>query len=326
VKRLLAVLGAVCLLPILSAAQQPAPAPPPPGSNQTTENPPPPENPSPPENEGIVAFVVLDSSATGLGTVASVTGDFGYNFTPHWIGEVGLPLIFTRNPFSKVITKDWRYVTLMADPYVDARYHTEKYGLRVTSILTGTFPVSNSLRIWSTGRFGVDWFNHIEHDFSFVQGFVNFGAANGTVNRAIFPRPYSQDRPYQTLGVIGDGEVGAQHKFFKRYTVGGSVYGLLPVGSQKVFSRLVAPDFPLGSDGNHNRGFDEFFETKGASKIARDNGYSGWLEIGHITKYATLEVSYTESVHYHLGTATATLKLDLSSLFRSPPPESSSAP
>jgi hypothetical protein len=326
VKRLSAVLLAVCLLPIFGAAQEPAPATPPPESSQTTENPPQPENPPPRENEGFVAFVVLDSSATGLATVASATPDFGYNFTPHLIGEAGLPLIFTRNPFSKVITKDWRYVTLMADPYVDARYHTEKYGLRITSILTGTFPVANSVRIWSTGRFGVDWFNHIERDFSPVQGFLNFGVANGTVNRAILPRPYSEDRPYQTLGVIGDAEVGVEHRFFKRYTVGGSVYGLLPVGSQKVFSRLVAPDFPLASDGNHNRVFDAAFETKGPSQIARDNGYSGWVEVGHIMKYATLQVSYTQSVHYHLGTATAMLKIDLSSLFRSPPPESSTAP
>lgn len=319
-KRISAVLLAVFLLPIFGAAQEPTPAAPPPETPQT------PENPPPPENEGFVAFVVLDSSASGLGTVASVTGDFGYNFTPHLIGEGGLPLIFTRNPFSKVTTKDWRYVTLMADPYVDARYHTEKFGLKITSILTGTFPVSNSLRIWSTGRFGVDWFNHLERNFSSIQGFINLGVANETVNRAIFPRPYSEDRPYQSLGVIGDGEIGAGHTFLKRYTVGGSVYGLLPVGSQKVFSRLVAPDFPLGSDGNHNRFFDEFFETKGPSKIARDNGYSGWVEVGHIMKYATLQVSYTESVHYHLGTAKAMLKIDLSSLLRPPPPESSSAP
>ncbi|PYV16557.1 MAG: hypothetical protein DMG21_11280 [Acidobacteria bacterium] len=321
-KRLLAVLVAVCALPLFSAAQEPAPATPPAETSQT------PENPPPPENQGFLAFVVLGSSATGLGTVASATGDFGFNFTPHIIGEGGLPIIFTRNPFSQVTTKDWRYVTLMADPYVDVRYHTEKFGLRVTSILTGTIPVSNSVRIWSTGRVEGDWFNHLERDFGKVQGFLNFGAASGTINRAIFPRPYSMDRPYHTLGAIGDIEGGAQHTFFKRYTIGGSVYGLLPVGSQKVFSRLVAPDFPLGSDGNHNRVFDAEggFETKGPSKIARDNGYSGWVEVGRLSKYATLQFSYTQSVHYHLGTATAMLKVDLSSLFRSPPPESSSSP
>jgi len=320
VKRLCAILLAVCLLPVFGAAQEPSPATPP--AQAST----PPENPPPPENQGFIAFVVFDASATGLGTVASATADFGYNFTPHLIGEGGLPIIFTRNPFSKVTTKDWRYVTLMADPYVDARYHTERYGLKVTSILTGTIPASNSLRIFSTGRVGVDWFNHVERDFGLGQGFLNFGVANGTVNRAIMPRPYSEDRPYQTLGIIADAEAGVNRTFFKRYTVGGSAYVLRPAGPQKVFSRFVAPDFPLGGDGNHNRFFDAAFETQGPSKIARDNGYSGWVQIGRIMNYGTLQFSYTQSVHYKLGTASVMLKVDLSSLFRSPSPESSSSP
>jgi len=42
--------------------------------------------------------------------------------------------------------------------------------------------------------------------------------------------------------------------------------------------------------------------------------------------YGTLQFSYTQSVHYKLGTASVMLKVDLSSLFRSPSPESSSSP
>ena len=80
-KRLCAILLAVCLLPVFGAAQEPSPATPP--AQAST----PPENPPPPENQGFIAFVVFDASATGLGTVASATADFGYNFTPHLIGE-----------------------------------------------------------------------------------------------------------------------------------------------------------------------------------------------------------------------------------------------
>jgi hypothetical protein len=87
------------------------------------------------------------------------------------------------------------------------------------------------------------------------------------------------------------------------------------MGPQKVFSRLVSPDSLLASDGAHDRYFDAAFETIGPSKIARDNGYSAWLEVTRF-RNLSIEVAYTRSVHYAYDSAFIMLKYDLTSLLR----------
>lgn len=279
-----------------------------------------PSSPSTQEAEatGIVAFEQFQGSSTPLGVVFALNTNLGYAFTPHFTVDAGVPIFFDRSPFSKVSTKDWRWTTwLLGEPYVDVRYTTKAAGVGFTTILTGTIPASNAQRIFTTGRFGVDWFNHIEKSTKWITPFLNVGAANGTVNRFMMPRPYSIARPYQTLGFISDYEGGASFKLARGFSIGGSAYALLPGGQQKVFSRLVAPDFALAGDGNHNRFFNSAFETIGPSQIARDNGYSGWIEVKRL-KHTDLQIGYTHSVHYRLDSITLMLNFDGSFLFKPP--------
>ncbi len=271
-----------------------------------------------PESTGVVASEQLQASSSPLGAVFILDTNVGYAFTPHLTGEVGIPVFFVRSPFSMVTNKDWRWTTwLLGEPFVDVRYTTKRFGPSITSILTGTIPVSSPERIYSTGRFGVDWFNHIEKSYKGVTPFLNFGVANSTVNRFAMPRPYSLARPYQTLGFMADFEGGASYKFKSGFAVGASAYALVPGGSQKVFSRLVAPDFALAGDGNHNRYFNSAFETVGSSDIARDNGFSGWIEMTRL-KHMDLQIGYTHSVHYVLDTVTLMWNFDGSFLFKEP--------
>ena len=277
-----------------------------------------PSAPAPEEEEtsGVVAFEQVQANSTPLGGVFILNTDAGYAFNSHFTVEAGVPIFFVRSPFSLVTNHDWRWTTwLLGDPYVDMRYTTKRFGPTLTSVITGTIPVASEQRIYSTGRFGVDWFNHIEKTYKGVTPFLNLGAANGTVNRFIMPRPYSMARPYQTLGFISDFEGGLSYKIRRSYTIGASAYALVPGGPQKVFSRLVAPDYTLGGDGNHNRAFDQAFLTVGQSGLARDNGYSGWVQVTSLN-HMSLQIGYTRSVHYAYDSLTVMLNFDGGFLFK----------
>lgn len=264
---------------------------------------------------GTTAFAQFVTNRSNLGTLFNEGVGVGYNFTPHVGADIGLSLYTVQSPFSNVINHDWRWTTLLGNPFVDVRYTTKRYGLDVTSILTGSIPVSSPERVYSTGRVGVDWFNNVEAHYKGITPFLNFGAANGTVDRYVLPRPYNIARPYQTLGVLSDFEGGASYTIFRHYSIGASAYALVPAGPQKVFSRLVSPDSAVSGDANHYRSWNNAFEIVGDSRLARDNGYSGWVEVGRI-KNLTVQVGYTYSVHYAYGTAFVMLRFDGTSLIR----------
>jgi hypothetical protein len=288
---------------------------------------------------GPTAFVQWAGSHSPLGAVTSLTEDLGYNFTSHIGADIGLPLYTTRTPFSIYTDKDWRYTTILGTPYIDVRYTTKtRSGVNLTTILTGAFGL-DSIRTYSTGRTILDWYNHFDHEFKPLgptltyTPFLNFGAGNGTFDRAVMASPYSTCRPYETFGYIANGEFGGTFTYRRIYKLSGSVHALLPMGPQKVFSRLVSPDSLIAGDGSHDRFFDRFFETisplaldylctptsaiycNTTSVIARDNGFSTWLEVKRFRNFS-IEVGYTRSVHYAYDSAFLMLTYDGTALLR----------
>ena len=264
---------------------------------------------------GPTAFAQAVGMYSNLGGIYNEGIGVGYNITEHFGGDVGIPLYTIQSPYSIVTNHDWRWTTLVGDPFVDLRYTTKWHGLDATSVLTGTIPISSPERVFTTGRFGGDWYNHVSGHFAGITPFLNFGAATETMDRYVLPRPYNIARPYQVLGFNANGEAGLSFTILKHYSVGASAYGILPFGRQKVFSRLVAPDSAIAGDANHNRYWNSAFETIGDSKIARDNGYSGWVDVAQI-KNLVVEAGYTYSVHYHWGSAYLMLRFDGTSLIR----------
>lgn len=267
---------------------------------------------------GPTAFVEIQGARSSLGIVTALDINIGYQLTEHWSGDIGLPIYYYRSPHSLVTAHDWQTDTLLGEPYLDIRYSRTLSGLKFESVLTGTAPPSSGPeRTFTTGRFGVDWFNHVEPKKAFmnVTPFLNFGAASQTTGRYSMPRPYSIGRPYQTLGFMGDVEGGITYRFLKDYQVGGSFYALIPGGQQKMYSRIVLPGSGVVGDGAHNRYFDATFETIGPSSIAKDNGYSAWADVFHF-KNVNIQVGFTHSVHYHYDSASISLKLNATELMR----------
>jgi hypothetical protein len=288
------------------------------GFAQTDQNQPTP--PAPKEEAvtvGPTAFVEVQGSRSSLGIVTNLDTSLGYQLTKHITMDIGLPIFYVRSPFALVTTHDWETNTLLGDPYLDVRYSRTFSGAKVTSILTGTFPASGQNRVFTTGRVGVDLFNHIESKKALMgfKPFLNAGAANQTINRYYFPRPYSLARPFQSLGFIADFEGGLSYRIHHDYNLGASMYALEPGGHQKVFSRLITPGSSVVGDGSFNRLFDSAFETIGTSVIAHDNGYSGWLEITRF-RNVNLQFGFTHSVHYRLDTASLAVTFDATTALR----------
>jgi hypothetical protein len=289
------------------------------------------------DSSGPTAFVQAEGGWFNMGAIATYDFDLGYRVNSHTSVDIGVPLMTTRT-FFPITAADYRYQTILGTPYVDVRYDTKYNKTNVTSILTGAIGI-NMVKTYSDGRMTVDWFNHFDRSYqvfnydALFSPFLNLEAGTGTVDRQVMPRPFELNRPYETLGLIGSGEVGGKFTFRKSYHLEGSAYGLSPVGPQKVYSRIVAPDYLLGGDGHHNRFWDQYFETggeyvntygSGPSRISRDNGWGAYLTIDHFERFDRLHraknfdimLGYTRSVHYGYDTAFIMLRYNLTGLLR----------
>jgi len=291
------------------------------------------------ESTGPTAFLQVEGNHHNMGDVLTYDFNVGYKINAHVSLDIGVPLYSTRTPFSIVSTADWRDTTILGAPYIDIRYDTKRNKTNITTILTGAAGF-NMVKTYSNGRMTVDWFNHVDRNYQILSfdtvftPFLNFGAGTGAVDRQVMPRPYELARPYETLGYIGNGEVGGAFTIKKFYRLEGSAYGLSPVGPQKIYSRLVAPDNLLGGDGHHNRFWDALFETgsqyftntstgpvyffqygSGPSRLARDNGFGGYLTVSKY-KNITVELGYTRSVHYDYGSAFLMLRYNFTGILR----------
>jgi hypothetical protein len=282
------------------------------------------------ETPGPTAFVQISGDDFNMGIIGTYDFDLGYRINTHTSVDVGVPIMTTRT-FFPIVKADYRYTTILGTPYIDVRYDTKHNGTNITSILTGAAGI-NMVKTYSNGRMTVDLFNHLDRQYQVLNydvvfsPFLNFGFGTGTVDRQVMARPYELDRPYETLGLIGNGEVGGAFTFRKYYRLEGSAYGLSPVGPQKVYSRIVSPDDAIGGDGHHNRFWDQYFETGGQlvntygygpSRIARDNGYGMYLTLGNKRwKDFSVQLGYTRSVRYDYGEGFIMLRYNLSGILR----------
>src|SRR6516162_4943732 len=92
------------------------------------------------EVQGWTGYAQFQGSASNLGTVLNEAIDAGYDFTPHFGVSGGLPLFHVRSPFSIVANHDWRWTTLLGEPWVDVHYTQTLGGVNFLSVLTGTIP------------------------------------------------------------------------------------------------------------------------------------------------------------------------------------------
>lgn len=311
------------------------------------------------------------ASETVSGTSTSVSGGLmfdtsvGWNFNRHFGVDVGVPyLMFTRpglfedtagyqgyipvpyqfcdfffGCYYAVGTSPRMWAAELGDVYADVHYARTYRQYNLATVLTGDLPTASFRKGLTNGRVTWDWFNHVDTNFHGFDPFVNFGLANGRLDQHFLMRPFNTDLPFRTLGYLADFEGGVQYKVWRRFTVGASMWDVLPFGPQKMYSELVwqgaespagmlIPTTPvrtavnrpavlgyLAGSPNHGRYWNDAFETVGNSDIDRDNGYSATLAFSP-QKMFDVQLGYNHSVRYRLDQIVFTVQFNANSLVR----------
>ena len=248
---------------------------------------------------GFTSYVEFDGSANSEGQIYELTTSVGYDFTPHFGVDAGVPIYFVRPSSSTGATS----TNGLGNPSVDVHV---RYALPIVnfgSVLTGFAPVGDSKKGLSTGRGTFDWTNHFDHSFSDLKPFVNVGIANTIVSTRLFVRPYT------TLGFNTHFEGGATYDVWKFFSVGASGYDILPSGQQTVFSQVAH-----GASGQHGRIFESGQQTTGSADIAKDDGFSTWVGANPWLG-VDLTLGFTRSMHYELNSVSFALGFNLKQLY-----------
>jgi hypothetical protein len=324
------------------------------------------------EDRGPTASETISANSNAITGMVKFDTNIGWNFTKHFGIDVGVPFMLNTRPglfagtqgrlgyvsypfvscsyffgcYAGVATSSRLWTGELADVYAEVHYTRTYHKYNFATNLTGDAPTASFRKGLTSGRVQWDWINHVDTNFHGFDPFVNFGLANGRMDQHFLPRPYNTNLPFRTLGYMADFEGGVQYKFWRHLTLGASVWDVLPMGPQRIYSNIVwqQPDqeiLAVGGSGippvvvtppptatgvpgtfgylvgdpNHGRYWNTAFETVGPSYITRDNGFSGTLGISPFKSMDVL-IGYNRSVRYALDTVSVTLQFNANSLFR----------
>lgn len=170
---------------------------------------------------------------TRPGIFASTSGRSGYVTYPY----VGCSFYF--GCFFGTATSSRLWGGALGDFYAMLHYTRTYNRYNFATVLTGDAPTSSFRKGMTTSRAQWDWFNHVDTNFHGVSPFVNFGLANGRMDQHFLPRPFNTGLPFRTFGYMADFEGGLQYKVWRRFNVGFSMWDVLPMGPQRIYSELV---------------------------------------------------------------------------------------
>jgi len=325
------------------------------------------------EDKGPTASETISINSNSISGMVKFDTNIGWNFTKHFGFDVGVPYMLNSLPvffagtagrlgyvsepfiscsyffgcYTGVATSSRILTGELGDVYAELHYTRTYHSYNFATNLTGDAPTASFRKGLTTGRVQWDWINHIDTNIHGFDPFVNFGLANGRMDQHFLPRPYNTNLPFRTLGYMADFEGGVQYKFWRHLTLGASVWDVLPMGPQRIYSNIVwaqpgaaildlnAPPFvPVGpvipppspsgvpgtfgylvGDPSHGRYWNTAFETVGPSRTARDNGFSATLGVSPF-KSMDILIGYNRSVRYALDTVSVTLQFYANSLFR----------
>lgn len=257
---------------------------------------------SPDDDTGFASYVAFGGSHNSTGQIYDFTGSVGYNFSNHFGMDVGLPLYFVR-PSSSTGGSPSNGI---GNPFADVHVKWLSPVVNFGSVLTGFAPAGDSRKGFSTGRATYDWTNHLDHSFSKLTPFGELGLSNTIADSRLFVRPFT------TLGFNTHFQLGANYDLWKIISVGASGYDIVPVGQQTVFSRVTGGSAVAAS---HGRVFTTNQQTTGTADIAKDHGFSTWVD-ANPGRYTDLELAFTRSMVYDLNSVSFTIGVNVGRLYR----------
>jgi hypothetical protein len=274
------------------------------------------------ETSGFAFYERFQGSTSSLGWVNQLDTSVGYNFGAHFSLDAGLPVYFIRPSSSTIASTGTSSANGIGNVYAQLRLSEANPIVNFASTLTGTAPTGSKTNGFSTGHATVDWSNYFEHSFSQLTPFFDVGIANAVSDTMFFIRPYT------TYGVVTHVEGGARYRLVRGLNLGVSGFAIEPSGEQTVVSRLVqrsgsrtttggTSTSGKRTSGSAERGvFENTSVTRGTADIARDNGFSTWLQIAPATG-VSLYGGYTRSTHFALNTVFFGISFNLGKAIRS---------
>lgn len=249
------------------------------------------------QERGFTMFEELRGVESDQGQFGIADTSIGYIFNDHIAFDIGEPVFFARATLPNMV-HEWKIDA--GDPYADLRLSFDNSWLNYDTVFTATVPVFGE-NVLSTGRVGLDWFNHFDHTFWRVTPFVNGGIADGILDTTQLNQPYRLAQNFKTLGFVGDAEGGVAFQLIRHLRIGGSYYALLPAGDQKVYINGVQNLFLLPAGAT-------------ASDITHDRGYTAFARVT-LSRFLFAEAAYVHSIPLNDDAATITFGVDVRSLF-----------
>jgi hypothetical protein len=281
------------------------------------------------DEKGFVSSMSFDGSLNSQERILDLDSKVGYNFSKHWGVDLGVPLSFdssssTTTPTtttpgksgtgSAASTSTSSSSNSIGNVYTDFRFMEKAKLANFNSTLTAAAPTGSTTYGISTGRAALSLNNHVEHAFDLVTPFVEAAFSNGIMDSQFFHHPFS------SLGFTSQFTGGTTVDLGHNFTVGGSLYDVLPSGQQKVFSKLVGKGSGKNAgSGSNGRSWELAAETVGTSTLTRDNGGSAWVGFssGEIFDF---QIGYTHSVHYALDTMAFNVSVNLNKMMKKSQP------
>lgn len=263
-------------------------------------------------DKGFTSYVEMGGSAGSDGHVLQLTTAAGYKFSQHVSVNAGVPFYFVGGSTTSGTTKTSYSNSGIGAPFGAMQLTFNGDSLSYGTGLTMYLPAGDSKKGLSTGRTSFDWNNRFEHSFSRLTPFAEAGLGDTVLDSGHFHRPYA------SYGNNAHFQGGAEVELSDKFSVGASAYDIAPWGTQTLYSRTTphASNNAAATAGNsakNNRFFDANGVTTGTSDIAKDDGFSTWVDFNPAPVLQT-EVGFTRSLHFSLNTVSFTVRLDVAKL------------
>jgi hypothetical protein len=254
------------------------------------------------EDKGFTAFEEFRGTTSDQGQVFILDTSIGYDFNSHVGLDVGAPYFFVRATPNRAPGERHFWDNNWGDPYADIRLSFDNRVLNYATVISASVPVSET-GAFSTGRLGIDWFNHFDRPIGRLTPYVNAGISNGLLDTRLMAQPFRIFDSFKSLGFLADAEGGMTFRVVSRVIVGGSYYALEPSGSQKLYSANGIQNFFLLPNGSSS-----------VSDLTHDRGYSAFLRFNP-TRFMYVEPAYVHSLKLNQDAATLTVGFDLREMF-----------
>jgi hypothetical protein len=258
--------------------------------------------------KGITWFESFQGTINSDSRIYKIDSNLGWDFNKRFGVFVGAPVYFANVPSSTTTNGTTTATNAsytnsgIGNAYLGFTLKAPNTKLYYASAVTAYAPTGSAAKGFSTGRVGVDWTNRFEHTFHRLTPFFEGGLSNTVPDSAFLARPFT------SLGAISHLEEGAEYQLARHLYAGGSGYQIVPLGSQKVFSKL-------SGKGKGKNPFDTSTVSTG-NDLTRENGYSTWVGL-EPSSFVRFEVGYTRSVTFDLSSFAFNLRMNVGKILRS---------